>query len=72
MIKADGIIIASPTYFSDMTAETKALIDRCGFVTRVNGNLLSRKAGAAIAVARRAGAAPLMRFSISLRLVIWL
>lgn len=56
MIKADGIIIASPTYFSGMTAETKALIDRCGFVTRMNGNLLSRKAGAAIAVARRAGA----------------
>jgi multimeric flavodoxin WrbA len=56
MIKADGIIIGSPTYFSDMTAETKALIDRSGFVTRVNGNLLSRKAGAAISVARRAGA----------------
>ena len=56
MIKADGIIIASPTYFADMTPETKALIDRSGFVTRVNGNLLSRKAGAAISVARRAGA----------------
>ena len=56
MIKADGIIIASPTYFADMTAETKALIDRSGFVTRVNGDLLSRKAGAAISVARRAGA----------------
>jgi len=56
MIKADGIIIGSPTYFSDMTAETKALIDRSGFVTRVNGNLMSRKAGAAISVARRAGA----------------
>ncbi|MDR2854951.1 MAG: NAD(P)H-dependent oxidoreductase [Methanomicrobiales archaeon] len=27
MILADGIIIASPTYFADMTAETKALID---------------------------------------------
>jgi multimeric flavodoxin WrbA len=56
MIKADGIIIASPTYFSDMTAETKALIDRSGFVTKMNGTLLSRKAGAAISVARRAGA----------------
>jgi len=56
MIQADGIIIASPTYFADMTAETKALIDRSGFVTKVNGNLLSRKAGAAISVARRAGA----------------
>ena len=56
MIKADGIIIGSPTYFADITPETKALIDRCGFVLRANGNLLSRKAGAAIGVARRAGA----------------
>ncbi len=55
MQRASAIIIASPTYFSDMTAETKALIDRAGYVARGNGNFLSRKVGAAIAVARRAG-----------------
>jgi len=30
MRKADGIILASPTYFSDITPELKALIDRGG------------------------------------------
>lgn len=56
MAAADGIIIASPTYFSGMTPEAKALIDRAGFVGIANGNLLSRKVGAGISVARRAGA----------------
>lgn len=55
MEKADAIIIASPVYFSDITSETKALIDRAGYVARGNGNSLSRKIGAGIAVARRAG-----------------
>lgn len=54
MIEADGIIIASPTYFANMTAETKALIDRAGYVTRANGNLLKRKVGAAVVAVRRA------------------
>ena len=55
MIEADGIIIGSPTYFASMTAETKALIDRVGYVVKVNGNLLRRKVGVAVTVARRAG-----------------
>jgi multimeric flavodoxin WrbA len=56
MRQADGIILASPTYFADVTSETKALMDRGGFVARANGNFLRRKVGAAIAVARKAGA----------------
>ena len=55
MLAADAIILASPTYFSDVTAEMKALIDRAGMVCRVNGDLLRRKVGAGIAVARRGG-----------------
>lgn len=55
MIEADGIIFASPVYFSDITAELKALIDRSGTVARANGHLFKRKIGAAIASARRAG-----------------
>ncbi len=55
MLEADGIIIGSPTYFAAMTAETKALIDRAGYVVKGNGNLLRRKVGAAVTVARRAG-----------------
>ena len=56
MIDADGILLGSPTYFSDVTSEMKALIDRAGYVTRANGNLLRRKVGAGVAVHRRAGA----------------
>jgi multimeric flavodoxin WrbA len=56
MLAADGIILASPTYFADVTAEIKALIDRSGYVARANGDMLQRKVGAAIAVARRGGA----------------
>lgn len=53
---ADGIIIGSPTYFANTTAEIKALIDRVGYVSRRNGNLLQRKIGAAVVSFRRAGA----------------
>ncbi|MCG8500919.1 MAG: flavodoxin family protein [Firmicutes bacterium] len=53
MLEADGIIIGSPTYFANMTAETKALIDRAGFVTG-KGKLLKRKVGAAVVAVRRA------------------
>jgi multimeric flavodoxin WrbA len=56
MVAADGIIIASPTYFADVSAETKALIDRAGMVARANGNFYRRKAGAAVVAVRRGGA----------------
>jgi multimeric flavodoxin WrbA len=56
MVEADAILIGSPTYFADMTTETKALIDRCGYVGRVNGDLYRRKVGAAVSAVRRAGA----------------
>lgn len=56
MAAADAIVIGSPTYFGDMTAETKALIDRAGRVARANGGLLRRKVGAAVAAVRRGGA----------------
>ncbi len=55
IIAADGLLLASPTYFADITPELKALIDRAGFVSRVNGNLLRHKAGAAIISLRRGG-----------------
>lgn len=50
---ADGIILASPTYFANITTEMKALIDRVGFSTH---GALYRKVGAPIVVARRGGA----------------
>jgi multimeric flavodoxin WrbA len=56
MLAADGIILASPTYFADVTSEMKALIDRSGFVARANGDMFKRKVGAAVVAVRRAGA----------------
>lgn len=60
MIESDGILLGSPTYFTSVTAEMKALIDRAGFVARVNGNLFSRKVGAAVVAVRRGGATHVM------------
>ncbi|WP_342678965.1 flavodoxin family protein [Methanofollis sp. UBA420] len=56
MAIADGIIIGSPTYFADVSTETKALIDRAGYVALANGGMFTRKAGAAVVAVRRAGA----------------
>ena len=55
MKAADAIVIGSPTYFSDLTAETKAVIDRTGYMSRRDGNAFSRKIGAAVSAVRRAG-----------------
>ncbi len=56
MLDADGIILASPTYFSNVTSEMKALIDRAGLVAKVNGSMFKRKVGAGVVSVRRAGA----------------
>jgi multimeric flavodoxin WrbA len=58
MAEADGIILGSPTYFSMMTPELKALIDRAGYVGMSNGHLFKRKVGAAVVAVRRTGAMP--------------
>ncbi|MGB9712044.1 MAG: flavodoxin family protein [Dissulfurimicrobium sp.] len=56
MDKADGILLGSPTYFADVSAGMKALIERCGMVGRANNGMYRRKVGAAVVAARRAGA----------------
>jgi multimeric flavodoxin WrbA len=56
MIRADALILGSPTYFTDVSAELKALIDRSGLVSQANGVLFKGKIGAAVAAVRRAGA----------------
>lgn len=55
IFRADALILGSPTYFTDVTAEMKALIDRVGFVAMANGGLLAGKIGAAVVAVRRAG-----------------
>ncbi|MEE8431958.1 MAG: flavodoxin family protein [Candidatus Desulfatibia sp.] len=56
MIEADGIILGSPTYFANVSTELKALIDRAGMTSIANDRMFSRKVGAAVVAARRAGA----------------
>lgn len=56
MVAADGIIIASPTYYANCTANTQALLERAGYATRKSGNPLARKVGAAVVAVRRGGA----------------
>ncbi|MDD4870284.1 MAG: flavodoxin family protein [Kiritimatiellae bacterium] len=56
MIEADGIILASPTYFADCSAQMKALIERTGMASRANNDMFKRKIGAAVVAVRRGGA----------------
>ena len=55
MIEADAIILGSPTYFTDVSTEMKALLDRAGLVAVANGGLFRRKIGAAVVAVRRGG-----------------
>ncbi len=56
MVEADGILLGSPTYFADVSASMKALIERAGMVSRANGDMFQRKVGAGVVAVRRAGA----------------
>ena len=56
MIQADAIILGSPTYFADVTAEMKALIDRSGFVAMANNRQFAGKIGTGVMAVRRGGA----------------
>jgi len=55
MLEADAILLGTPTYFSSVSAEMKALIDRAGLVSYANGRLLAGKIGAAVVAVRRGG-----------------
>jgi multimeric flavodoxin WrbA len=56
MLNADGILLGSPTYFADVSATMKALIERAGMVARANGDMFKRKVGAGVVAVRRGGA----------------
>lgn len=72
MLEADGIILASPTYFANVSTELKALIDRAGLVAKANGDMFRRKVGAAVVAVCEGQAAstsliPLTTSSLSTR-----
>lgn len=54
--EADGVIIGSPTYFADVSAHCKALLDRTGLVGIANDRCLKNKIGAGVTARRRGGA----------------
>jgi multimeric flavodoxin WrbA len=56
MLKADAIILGSPTYFAAVSADLKALIERAGFVAYANNHAFSGKIGASVVAVRRGGA----------------
>ncbi len=56
MMKADAIIIGSPVYNGDITADAKALIEVSSYALRASGTPLKHKVGAAVIAVRRAGA----------------
>lgn len=56
MLKADAMILGSPTYFAAVSADLKALIERAGYVAYANNNAFSGKIGAAVVAVRRGGA----------------
>ncbi|MFH2047230.1 MAG: flavodoxin family protein [Pseudomonadota bacterium] len=56
MLKADAMILGSPTYFAAVSADLKALIERAGFVAYANNNAFAGKIGAAVVAVRRGGA----------------
>lgn len=60
MLEADAIIFGTPTYFANMSAETKALIDRAGLVAFANDGLFARKIGAGVVAARKGGGAKVL------------
>ena len=55
MQQAHGIILGSPTYVSDMTANMKALIERRTIASKNIGDMFKRRVGAAVIAVRRVG-----------------
>ena len=53
--QADGIIIASPVYYSGIAGTMKCFLDRVFYVSGANGNLFRHKVAAAITAVRRSG-----------------
>ncbi|MGB5322433.1 flavodoxin family protein, partial [Lutimonas sp.] len=56
MLKADAMVLGSPTYFAAVSADLKALIERAGYVAFANNHAFSGKIGAAVVAVRRGGA----------------
>lgn len=75
ILKADGVILGSPSYFQGITAQTKIFIDRIGYLALARGRKdFAGKVGGVIGVARRSGVAgvcnQMMNFIVAVRMII--
>ena len=55
LIEADAIILGSPTYLANITANMKSLLERLARVAGANNSLFKYKIGASVVSAKRAG-----------------
>lgn len=53
---ADGILLGSPVYSANVSANMQAFLERAAVVCDMNPGLLTHKTGAAVAAVRRGGA----------------
>lgn len=75
ILKADGIILGSPSYFQGVTAQMKIFIDRIGYLALARERKdFAGKVGGVIAIARRSGVAntcnQMMIFMTATRMII--
>lgn len=56
IVNADGIVLGSPVYSANVSANMQAFLERAAVVADCNPGILKHKIGASVAVARRAGA----------------
>lgn len=55
MKEADGILLGSPVYSANVSANMQALIERAAVVADMNPEIFKHKVGAAVSAVRRAG-----------------
>jgi len=55
MTSANGILLGSPVYSADVSANMKAFLERAGVVVATNPEMLKYKVGASVSAVRRSG-----------------
>ena len=55
MTSANGIVLGSPVYSADVSANMKAFLERAGVVVATNPEILKYKVGASVSAVRRSG-----------------
>lgn len=55
MKHADGILLASPVHFANMSGMMKCFLDRVFYVSGMNGGMMNHKVGSSLCVLRRSG-----------------